>query len=237
MSFALQVFQHVPFEGAGAVADWAAEKGAAPAVVRWFAGERPEAPPGPATRVVVMGGPMSVHDEAQYPWLGAEKRWLREHLDRGGALLGICLGAQLAAELLGARVYPLGCREVGWFPVRRAPEAEDTAWGRALPPVFPAFHWHGETFDIPAGAVRLAASEACPNQAFVWEDRVLALQFHLEVQPEGARLLCRHCSGDLEPGRWVQSPAEMTDRSERFATAHRLLFRLLDGWFEAMPSS
>lgn len=236
MNREFQVFQHVPFEGPGAIADWAGERGGELKAVRWFAGERPHTPPGPESRVVVMGGPMSVHDEGRYPWLREEKHWLQEHLERGGAVLGICLGAQLPAEILGARVYPLGCREIGWFPVRRAPEAGGTVWEKVLPPEFPAFHWHGETFDIPSGAVRLAASEACRNQAFVWDHRVLALQFHLEVRPDGARLLCRHCPGDLEPGRWVQGAAEMTERPECFAAAHRLLYRLLDCWVRETTS-
>jgi GMP synthase-like glutamine amidotransferase len=93
--------------------------------------------------------------------------------------LGVCLGAQLAAEALGAKVYPNPEREIGWFPVQRTPVTCPVLLD--MPPSIMAFHWHGDTFDLPPGALHLAYSEACANQAFIWRNQVLGLQFHIEL--------------------------------------------------------
>ncbi len=180
--------------------------------------------------LIVMGGPMSVHDETEYRWLPAEKQLIGTALDAGRFVLGICLGAQLIAEVLGATVAPMGFREIGWFPVRRSDVIAAAATGlagtlgRALPPRFDAFHWHGDTFTIPPGAYPIGASDACPSQGFLWRDRALALQFHLETTAESARALVENCGDEIDGGgRYVQSRETIAAEAARFAGANRLM--------------
>ena len=131
--------------------------------------------------VLAMGGPMSVHDEAEHPWLAAEKRWIAAAVQAGVPYLGVCLGAQLLAASLAARVHTGETPEVGVLPVTVTPAARNDPVLGAVGEEFPALQWHGDTFGIPAGAVRLAGSAAYPNQAFRFGDAAYAVQFHVEV--------------------------------------------------------
>jgi GMP synthase-like glutamine amidotransferase len=151
--------------------------------------------------VIAMGGPMSVNDESTLPWLLSEKRFIRSAVERGIPVLGVCLGAQLVASALGARVYRNAQKEIGWFSIEGTPSTPNTF---RFPEKCIAFHWHGETFSLPPGAVRLAKSVACENQAFQIA-HVIGLQFHLETTPESARALLDHCGDELVPGPYVQT--------------------------------
>jgi GMP synthase (glutamine-hydrolysing) len=131
--------------------------------------------------VLAMGGPMSVHDEAEHPWLAAEKRWITAAVRAGVPYFGVCLGAQLLAASLGAPVHTGETPEVGVLPIAVIPAARDDPVLGPLGDQFPALQWHGDTFGIPAGAVRLAGSAAYPNQAFRFGDVAYAVQFHVEV--------------------------------------------------------
>jgi GMP synthase (glutamine-hydrolysing) len=133
--------------------------------------------------IVVMGGPMGAYEDAQYPWLAPEKRALREAVDADVPVWGVCLGAQLLAAALGARVYRGEQPEVGLLPVELTGAAAADPVFRELPPSFPTLQWHGDSFDLPARATLLASSPAYPNQAFRI-GRSYGLQFHVEVTPE-----------------------------------------------------
>ena len=161
--------------------------------------------------VIAMGGPMGVNDEQSHPWLVPEKEFLRQAIRLGQAVVGICLGAQLIASALGSTVYPGRHTEIGWFPVEAVDPSSDVF---QLPGGLTAFHWHGETFDLPDGAVRLAKSEACDNQAFQLGRNVVGLQFHLETTPQSVALLLRHCGHELVPGKYVQTESVIRDMSE-----------------------
>ncbi len=150
--------------------------------------------------LVMMGGPMSVNDETTFPWLAPEKALAREAIAAGKAVLGICLGAQMIAAAQGAKVYANPEKEIGWWPIH--PVAPG---GFAFPPDLTVFHWHGETFDLPEGAVHLARSEACAHQAFQIGRRVIGLQFHLETTPTSARMLIEHARDEMVPAPFVQS--------------------------------
>ena len=201
----VQVLQHVPFEGLGSIGAWLDARGARIDWTRLFADD-------PLPRLegldllIALGGPMSVNDEARLPWLAAEKRVLREAIAAGIPVLGVCLGAQLIASALGARVYPSAATEIGWFPIEGVPGPEGSF---RFPPACPVFHWHGETFELPQGAARLARSAACENQAFQVARHVIGLQFHLEATPAGAHALVEHCRDELVPGPSVQSEDEL----------------------------
>ncbi len=216
----VQVLQHVPFEGPGSIAAWLAARRADVGCTRLFAGDRlPRA--GDIDALIAMGGPMSVNDEDALDWLRPEKQLVRDAVARGIPVLGICLGAQLIASALGARVYPGTEREIGWFPVGGVPDA---APGFRFPREFLAFHWHGETFDLPAGAVRLAGSAACQNQAFQVGRNAVALQFHLETTPASAEALIENCRDELVPGPYVRTEAELRAApAARYAAINQLM--------------
>ncbi|WJR80752.1 glutamine amidotransferase [Bradyrhizobium sp. NP1] len=133
---------------------------------------------------IVLGGPIGAYEEHRYPFLAEELRLIERALRRRSRVLGICLGAQLLARALGARVYPGRAREIGIGAIALTPEGRDSCLGRLAPDPL-VLHWHGDTFDLPAGTVRLASTEITPNQAFAHENRVLGLQFHIEAAPRG----------------------------------------------------
>jgi GMP synthase-like glutamine amidotransferase len=198
--------QHVGFETPGLLADHIRRSGHSLRTTALFLGE-----PLPSTAefdaLVIMGGPMSVHDEDAYPWLREEKDLIAAAIREKKKVLGICLGAQLIALVSGARVYPNPQKEIGFWPLRWAVAAAGTAVARPADSL--VFHWHGETFDLPAGAVLLASSAACVNQAFALGDHVLGLQFHPEVTPEIIRAMIDHEGQELVSAPYIQPAADM----------------------------
>lgn len=218
------ILQHVPFEGPGSVTDWLTAKNAHVRLVRLFEGD-----PLPAAAdvdlVVAMGGPMSVNDDWFHDWLKDEKRFLAECVALGRAVVGICLGAQLIASALGARVGPNEHSEIGWFDIE-AVEAEGTF---RFPARATVLHWHGETFALPEGAKLLASSEACRNQAFQLGERVIGLQFHLETTPDSLADMLEACGDELVPERFVQEEQDILDALPQHAPAnHALMAAVLD---------
>jgi len=201
----VHVLQHVPFEGLGSMAPWLESRAAEISHTRLFLND-PLPPIEGIDLVIAVGGPMSVNDEALFPWLKPEKEFIRRAVSGCVPVLGVCLGAQLIASAMGARVYCNSVKEIGWFPVAAVPTPEGIF---RFPASCTAFHWHGETFDLPAGAVRLAGSDGCPNQAFQLGPNVLGLQFHLETTPESALALLENCREDLVSGPYVQGEAEL----------------------------
>jgi GMP synthase-like glutamine amidotransferase len=170
---------------------------------------------------------MGVVDEAAHPWLAPEKAFIRAAVGSGKTVVGVCLGAQLIAEVLGARVYRGPHQEIGWFPIRILPDAAGTPLA-GVPDGMPVFHWHGDTFELPAGARHLAASDVTPHQAFLVGDRVLGLQFHLETTVEGASALIDNCDQPLGREPFVQSAADMLAQPERFDRIRQMVFPVLD---------
>ena len=218
--------QHVPFEGPAYIRNILEALKISLPLCRLYAGE--ETPdPAEIGLLLIMGGPMGANDEARYPWLRNEKRFIERAIKGGTIVIGICLGAQLIADVLGAPVTKNRHREIGWFPVRRAESATglDGA-GKVLPGSFYAFHWHGDTFAIPAGASRLAESDACANQAFLYGESVLALQFHLESTPESVRLLLDHARDELDGTKFVQGEREILETG-RIDESNRLMERMI----------
>jgi len=156
-----------------------------------------------------MGGPMSSYDEQELPWLREEKAYLRQVFNAGARMLGVCLGAQLLAELLGATVGPNPYKEIGWLPVRLSEEAKQHPFFAGVPQEFTAFHWHGDTFSLPEDALPLGESAGCRLQGFLWGARVLGLQFHLETTAESMEAIIAACSEEITAGPYVQKPDAM----------------------------
>jgi len=175
------VLQHIACEPPGAFEDLLLARGAALHRVELDEGEPLPADGTGYDLIVAMGGPMSVNDEDDHPWLRDEKRLIGDAVRGGVPFWGACLGVQLLAASLGADVYPGPVPEVGLLPVTLTREALDDPVFAGLPRQLPTLQWHGDTFDLPDGAVRLAGSAAYPNQAFRWGGRAYGVQFHVEV--------------------------------------------------------
>jgi GMP synthase (glutamine-hydrolysing) len=221
------VLQHAELDSPGTLADWAAGRvGTNCFVVRLDKGH-----PLPSLQdfdwLVSLGGPMNVDEDAQYPWLAPEKALTRAAIQAGKHVLGICLGAQIIARALGAPVTKNPHPEIGWFPIQTTLEAKTHPVWTAFPVSATVFHWHGDTFEIPDGAVRNASSEACTNQAFTFGQRVLALQFHLEVGSDDVRRFVE--DGVPEAGPYIQRPEQILENCESHAaTTRSIFFALLD---------
>ena len=225
----IHCIEHVAFETPGRIADWVVERGHSFATTRVYDGE-----PFPALdafdSLVLMGGPMGVHDDERFPWLREEKRLIEAALGADRRILGVCLGAQLVAQVLGARVYRNRFKEIGWFPVY-ATAAGHAQW--KLPKEFWAFHWHGDAFDLPKEAVHLAKSAACEHQMFAAGTKVLGIQFHLEVTHAGIGEMLLNGAGDLGEGPYMQTAAAMTAANSHAASVHAHLDAVLDRWVSA----
>lgn len=155
-------FQHDPSEGLGSIESWLHRAGYTITGTRFFeSASLPRAEE--IDLLIIMGGPMSVNDEEEFPWLAAEKQFIHRCIEREKAVLGICLGAQLIASAMEARVYPNRTKEIGWFPIEALPATSEGTF--RFPPMMDVFHWHGETFDLPSGAVHLARSDNCENHS------------------------------------------------------------------------
>jgi GMP synthase (glutamine-hydrolysing) len=212
--------------GTGSIQQWLERRAAAVQWTRFFQGDTP--PDGADFDwLIVMGGPMSVSDETAFPWIAPEKLAILGAIQAGKRVLGICLGAQLVAAALGARVSR-GEKEIGWYPVRRRAAGAAGALGAAIPDGSVVFHWHGDTFDIPPGALGFLSSDACANQAFQLGERVLGLQFHLETTVESARALVENCGEELVPGAHLQDAAQILARPRRFIEINRIMGNVLD---------
>lgn len=219
--------QHAEHEDLGCLAPTLARRGEAVSLSRlWDGDELPAVSAFDA--LIVMGGPMNIYEHAAHPWLVGEKALIRAAIDAGKPVLGICLGSQLIADVLGGPVTRNAHSEVGWFEVTLNREGRAHPLFADWPETFAAFHWHGDTFAMPPGAQHLMSSEACANQGFVWGERVVGLQFHLEVTAADARVWLQH--EQPAPARYVQTPEHILGDVERFALNNRLMMQLLQRW-------
>ena len=185
--------------------------------------------------VLAMGGPMSVHDEAEHPWLAGEKQWIAAAARAGVPYFGVCLGAQLLAASLGAPVYTGDTPEVGVLPVTATAAADGDPVLGVLGDEFPALQWHGDTFGIPAGAVHLARSQAYPHQAFRFGEAAYAVQFHVEVTG-GMLAEWRHVPAYQKSAAAVLGSSGFEILATGFATAQASMARsaalMFKGWLD-----
>jgi GMP synthase (glutamine-hydrolysing) len=214
-------FRHVPFEGVGRIAHVLDERGIS---LKYADLYRPDAELPQVSNsdgLIFLGGPMSVNDPLAF--LDVERQAIGEAIGRKQPVLGICLGSQLIAQALGGRVYPNLQKEIGWFDIRVRDAARDDALFRGLRDRETVFHWHGETWDLPAGATLLASSDACPNQAFRFGTNVYGVQFHPEVSPA---MIADWCLQDENCGdvRELEAPIDPAHNAERLGDLSRLLF-------------
>lgn len=218
--------QHVPFEGLGSIEAWLQRAGYEITGTKLY--ESSTFPRGEAIDLlVVMGGPMSVHDESDCRWLSDEKRFIRNMIESGTPTLGICLGAQLIAGAMGGKVSRNPVKEIGWFPVQAVASKKNAAF--RFPEETVVFHWHGETFSLPPKAIHIAKSEGCQHQAFQIGNRVIGLQFHLETTPDSVQALVTHCRDELAEGEYIQTEETiLAVPPERYYRINRLMGDILE---------
>jgi GMP synthase-like glutamine amidotransferase len=199
----IHVLIHADFERPGYIDLWAKNNNFE--LVRINCWESPVFPEiDDVDRLLIMGGPMGVYETDKYVWLKDELVFIKKAIDAGKRVLGICLGSQLIAAAMGSKVYPMQHKEIGWFMITWNKAALMHNLTKGVSRKTKVFHHHGDTFDLPQNATRMASSEGCVNQAYVIGKHVLALQFHLEIIPELLADMMKH-GGELTPGPFVQT--------------------------------
>ena len=228
----ITILQHVHYESPGWILNWLKETGREYRLVDLYRND-PLPAPAETDGLVIMGGSMNVYEEHLHPWLADEKKFIGTCIREDKKVLGICLGAQLIAASLGARVRRNPALEIGWFQVDIQADSLPGYLEGVLPPRFMTYHHHGDTFDIPEGGVAFASSEACPNQGFAIGDHVLALQFHLEMTEQGIEDLIQNDAGDLfSESVFVQTAGEIRAGMENIRANRELLYNLLHAFLK-----
>ena len=171
---------------------------------------------------------MSIHDEAEFPWLINEKRFIREAIEMGKTVIGICLGSQLIAEVLGSEIFPNKQKEIGWFDIQLTENCKSTAICEKFDDKFTAFHWHGETYNLPTDSRHLFRSQACENQGFLYKEKVLGIQFHFEVTDKSLKAMLENVESKLIENETVQSAEEILKNSGFFENSNKMMLQLLD---------
>ncbi len=228
----IHFIQHVPFETPAGILTWAEEHQHDSTTTCLFQKNTlPEL--NSFDLLIIMGGSMGIHDEKQYPWLKQEKEFIARCIEAEKRVAGICLGAQLIAGVLGAEVTRNPEKEIGWFTVKKSAAIKNHPVFTTWPDVFPAFHWHGDTFAIPDGAVPVGSSKACRNQGFIYQDNVIGLQFHLECTRKSIEALLLYCSDELTAGNFIQSRYVIdTITDEKLNPSNQMINDMLTCWMK-----
>lgn len=227
----LHYLQHVWFEDLGIIKAWADEHDFEVTRTAFFDNE-----PLPAVAdidwLVVMGGPMNIYEQEKFSWLTEEKKFIREAIDNGKVVLGICLGAQLIADALGAHVTRNTHKEIGWYPIRFTGDKKFPGCLGCAEKCL-AFHWHSDRFDIPAGATRIAESDACANQAFSYDnDRIIGVQFHFELTKQGVQRMLTECKNELTDEQFVQHPQDILGYADALQNSNKCMYRILNTMYQ-----
>ncbi len=229
----IHYFQHVPYEGLGNIEGWIKAKNYALSATRFYATD-PLPKLAEIDWLIVMGGPMGAYEDKKYPWLTEEKSFIEASIKAGKKVLGICLGAQLIASVLGEKIYPHIHKEIGWFPLSLTDEGRASDVLKGFPAELLAFHWHGDTFTFPRGAERLAETTACRNQAFAYGHKVVGLQFHLDVTRMMVEKLIENGAMELVNAQYIQTPEQMLRSAATFENIQKYMYKLLDNFLRQL---
>ncbi len=223
----INCFQHVHYEDLGCIDSWCKTNNHPVSYTRFY--EKHSIPDIDSYDwLIVMGGPMGIYDEDEFPWLKSEKQAIREAIVAGKTVIGICLGAQLIASVLGKNVYHNKQKEIGWYNIRLTSEGRSAPIFSSFEPMFKVLHWHGDTFDIPENATHLAESNACKNQAYFFGNKVLGLQFHFEVTIESLAQMIKYGKDSLIPAPFVQSEREILEQTDSISNNNMKMYQILD---------
>jgi GMP synthase-like glutamine amidotransferase len=238
----IHCLQHLKNDTLGNIGTWISLKGHS--LTKTLLYEKPVFPePEEFDLLLIMGGTMSVYQEEDFPWLKSEKEFVKNVIDAGKPILGSCFGAQMLAEVLGGKVTRNRFKEIGWHRVKvlagrklknRGEKSSELLSSELLSGLFSeftAFMWHGDTFEIPEGAIKLFESEACPNQGFLYGEHILGLQFHPEADRQWIGNLIEDSGHELVEGKYIQSKEEILRHTHFLEGSRNVAFSLMD-WFE-----
>ncbi len=201
----IHYLQHVPFENPGSIIPWAINNGHKVTSTLLYDSEMLPAQEA-FDWLIIMGGSMNIYEEERYPWLKEEKAFIKAAIDSKKVVLGFCLGGQLIADAIGGKVTRNKYSEIGWFPVHLHDAAKKSALFASFPSDPVVFQWHGDTFSsLPKEAILLASSEGCEKQAFIFKERVIGFQYHMESTLSGIESLIEKCGEEMVPDIYVQS--------------------------------
>ncbi len=224
-TFRIHYLQHVAYEDLGCIAQWVIEKEYKITSSKFY---EDYVLPNHSTYdwLIILGGPMGVYEQERYSWLTVEKEFIKQAIEQNKTVIGICLGSQLIASALKAKVYPNKEKEIGWFPINVSEAIINPLFNNEK--CYPVFHWHGDTFDLPQNAALLASSEACANQAFIYSDKVIGLQFHLEVTENSLKQMIIFGGSELTTEKYIQTVQEMSNQKEFLKDNNQRMFQLLN---------
>ena len=218
---------HVPYEGLGCIENWINTQGHSLSFTKFY--ESCILPDiNTVDWLIVMGGNMSVYEEALYPWLSEEKQFIRQMIEANKVVIGICLGSQLIAEVLGALVFPNLKKEIGWFDIFKTSNHDLHPIQNIFENEFMVFHWHGDTYDLPENSYPLFYSNVTKNQAFIYNNKVLALQFHLEVTNQTLNQMIEKGKSELISSDTVQSQEQILSNQNYIDNNNLLMYRILE---------
>jgi GMP synthase (glutamine-hydrolysing) len=223
----LHYLQHVPFENPGCILDWANENNVDVKSSHLYKND-----PLPELDVfdllVVMGGAMGANDDDIYPWMPQEKKLIESAINANKKVIGICLGSQFLADVLGVKIYANSHKEIGWFPIEWSDAAQQNELTNHMPKTLDVFHWHGDTYDLPPNATHLAKSRVCQNQAFLFGNNVLAVQFHLEVKEDNIKAMLANCADELVDAPYIQSREKILEGMKNCDIVNDYIKKMLD---------
>ena len=223
----IHTFMHVPYEGLGCIEKWITLKKHSITYSKFYENySLPEL--SEIDWLIVMGGPMGVYDENIYPWLSEEKNYIKRAIDSGKTVLGICLGSQLIADVLGAKVYPNKQKEIGWFNLSLTKVGQQHPILKDFENSFPVFHWHGDTFDLPSESIQLFQSEITKNQGFLYHEKVLGLQFHFEVTVQSLTNMVSNGMSELVENESIQSSESILAQTSDIESNNQKMYSILD---------
>jgi GMP synthase-like glutamine amidotransferase len=228
----IHCFQHVAFENPGTILEWSKNNQHFFSYTNYFEDNFSLPQIDEIDALTIMGGSMNVDEYDKFPWLKAEKQFIKRAIDAGKKVIGICLGSQLIASALGDRVYAANETEIGFFPVNFTDKALENSLFSHFKNPYNVFHWHGDTFDLPTNAELIASSKSCKNQAFLIDENVLGLQFHFEMNESVIEDMLLHDGHELEEkGEFIQQADEIRRQFQHLKQNKKDLFLLLDKFF------
>lgn len=220
----IHYIQHVAYEDLGCIEYWVIERKYAISSTKIFKNE-----PFPNIEtfdlLIILGGPMSINDNSK--WIKKEKLFIESAIQKNKKVLGICLGAQFIASVLGEKVFKSQKKEIGWFPIQIIENKKFENPIEEFEKEIMVFHWHGETFNIPKKAFHLAKSLACENQAFIFNKKVIALQFHLEITEKSLKKMITFGENELIKDEFIQSKVNMNNFNDTILECNKRMFLLL----------
>ncbi len=220
----VSILKHVDFENPGYYLEYFVKKEYEVTIHNLYEGDKPD---DNADIILVLGGPMNIYEEEIYPFLKDEKEYISKSIKEGKKVIGICLGSQIIADVLGSKVYKNKYREIGWFPILKS---QNGIMG-FLPDIATVFHWHSDTCDLPVGAKALYSSDATKIQAFQYDSNVLAMQFHLEMDEDSIGNLVHQMARDLDNSLYVMTKEEIINQCKVYSYSNKQILHNILKYF------